>query len=136
MRRPLSDGIFLEGERIVFAQGGANLFSTPLTGISSLRGTHNAQNAACAFAAAHALGISYEQIAAALKTFPGLAHRMEEVGARAQYSSSTIPRRRMPTPPRGRSRVSPRFSGSPEENPRKAGFPVSKAISRESKRRT
>lgn len=80
MRRPLSDGIFLEGERIVFAEGGANLFSTPLTGISSLRGTHNAQNAACAFAAAHALGISYEQIAAALKTFPGLAHRMEEVG--------------------------------------------------------
>jgi UDP-N-acetylmuramoylalanine--D-glutamate ligase len=80
VRRPLSDGIFLDGERIVFAQGGANLFATPLTGIGSLRGTHNAQNAACAFAAVNALGISYEQIAAALKTFPGLAHRMEEVG--------------------------------------------------------
>jgi UDP-N-acetylmuramoylalanine--D-glutamate ligase len=80
VRRPLSDGIFLEGERITLAQGGANLFSTPLTGIGSLRGTHNAQNAACAFAAANVLGITYEQIASALKTFPGLAHRMEEVG--------------------------------------------------------
>jgi UDP-N-acetylmuramoylalanine--D-glutamate ligase len=80
VRRPLSDGIYLEGERITYAQGGANIFSAPLTGIGSLRGTHNAQNAACAFAAANALGISYEQIAAALKTFPGLAHRMEEVG--------------------------------------------------------
>jgi UDP-N-acetylmuramoylalanine--D-glutamate ligase len=80
VRRPLSDGIFLEGERITLAQGGANLFSTPLTGIGSLRGTHNAQNAACAFAVANVLGITYEQIASALKTFPGLAHRMEEVG--------------------------------------------------------
>jgi UDP-N-acetylmuramoylalanine--D-glutamate ligase len=80
VRRPLSDGIFLDGERIVLAQGGANIFSTPLTGIGSLRGTHNAQNAACAFAATNALGITYEQIAVALKNFPGLAHRMEEVG--------------------------------------------------------
>jgi UDP-N-acetylmuramoylalanine--D-glutamate ligase len=80
VRRPLSDGIFLDGERVMFAQGGANIFATPLTGIGSLRGTHNAQNAACAFAATSALGISYEKIAAALKTFPGLAHRMEEVG--------------------------------------------------------
>ncbi|MGE3149399.1 MAG: UDP-N-acetylmuramoyl-L-alanine--D-glutamate ligase, partial [Pseudorhodoplanes sp.] len=80
MRCPLSDGIFLDGERVTFAQGGANLFAAVLTGIGSLRGTHNAQNAACAFAAANALGISYEQIAAALKSFPGLAHRMEEVG--------------------------------------------------------
>lgn len=80
MRRPLSDGIFLDGERIVLAEGGANLYAAALTGIGSLRGTHNAQNAACAFAAASALGISYEQIASALKSFPGLAHRMEEVG--------------------------------------------------------
>ena len=80
MRRPLSDGIFLEGERITLAEGGANLYSAALTGIGSLRGTHNAQNAACAFAAAYALGIPFQQIGAALKSFPGLAHRMEEVG--------------------------------------------------------
>jgi UDP-N-acetylmuramoylalanine--D-glutamate ligase len=80
MRHPVSDGIFLEGERITLAQGGASIFSAPLTDIGSLRGIHNAQNAACAFASANALGIPHAQIAAALRTFPGLAHRMEEVG--------------------------------------------------------
>jgi UDP-N-acetylmuramoylalanine--D-glutamate ligase len=84
VRRPLSDGIFLDGERIVLAQGGANIYSTPLTGIGSLRGTHNAQNAACAFAANNALGVPHELIAAALKSFPGLAHRMEEVGRKSR----------------------------------------------------
>jgi UDP-N-acetylmuramoylalanine--D-glutamate ligase len=49
-------------------------------GISTLRGLHNAQNAACAVAAALALGLSAESIAQGLRTFPGLAHRMEEVG--------------------------------------------------------
>ena len=80
VRRPLSDGIYLEGERIVLAGGGAVLYSAPLAGIGSLRGTHNAQNAACAFATTRALGIPPETIANALKSFPGLAHRMEEVG--------------------------------------------------------
>jgi UDP-N-acetylmuramoylalanine--D-glutamate ligase len=79
VRRPLSDGVYLEGGRIVFAQAGAAMFSAALTGIGSLRGAHNAQNAAAAYAAARALGVSDGQIAAALRSFPGLAHRMEEV---------------------------------------------------------
>jgi UDP-N-acetylmuramoylalanine--D-glutamate ligase len=41
---------------------------------------HNAQNAACAAAAALALGLSPEAIQAGLRSFPGLAHRREEVG--------------------------------------------------------
>ena len=45
-----------------------------------VRGAHNAQNAAAAIAAAHALGLDYAQIQKGLTTFPGLAHRMEEVG--------------------------------------------------------
>ena len=51
-------------------------------GIGSLRGQHNAQNAACASAAALALGLSPAAIQAGLRSFPGLAHRMEEVGRR------------------------------------------------------
>jgi UDP-N-acetylmuramoylalanine--D-glutamate ligase len=43
---------------------------------------HNAQNALAAFAACSALGLSDDAIRAGLKTFPGLAHRMEEVGRR------------------------------------------------------
>ena len=46
----------------------------------ALRGVHNGQNAAFAFAAARALGLSVAEIAAGLATFPGLAHRMEQVG--------------------------------------------------------
>jgi UDP-N-acetylmuramoylalanine--D-glutamate ligase len=45
----------------------------------ALRGAHNGQNAAFAFAAARALGLSVETIAAGLKSFPGLAHRMEQI---------------------------------------------------------
>jgi len=47
----------------------------------SLPGRHNWQNAAAAYAAARGLGISPEQAARALMTFPGLAHRMETVAA-------------------------------------------------------
>ena len=51
-----------------------------LTEARSLPGRHNAQNAAFAYATALALGLSHEQALNGLKTFPGLAHRMEAVG--------------------------------------------------------
>ena len=45
----------------------------------SLRGRHNAQNAAAAFAVAAALGHQSEDILNAICSFPGLAHRQEIV---------------------------------------------------------
>jgi UDP-N-acetylmuramoylalanine--D-glutamate ligase len=45
---------------------------------------HNAQNAACAVGAALALGLSPAQIQQGLASFPGLAHRMEEVGRKGR----------------------------------------------------
>ncbi len=45
----------------------------------SLQGPHNLQNAAIAVALAEAVGIGVEQWKAALKTFNGLAHRMERI---------------------------------------------------------
>ena len=51
-----------------------------LRDLPTLRGAHNWQNAAFAVAAALALGLPQSGIAAALRTFPGLAHRMERVG--------------------------------------------------------
>jgi UDP-N-acetylmuramoylalanine--D-glutamate ligase len=47
-----------------------------------IRGTHNRENAAAATAAARAVGIADEHIAAALRTFPGVPHRLELVGER------------------------------------------------------
>jgi UDP-N-acetylmuramoylalanine--D-glutamate ligase len=46
----------------------------------SLPGRHNWQNASAAYAAGRALGLSVEDAATGLVTFPGLAHRMETVG--------------------------------------------------------
>ncbi len=46
----------------------------------SLPGRHNWQNAAAAYAAVRALGVTLADAAEGLMTFPGLAHRMETVG--------------------------------------------------------
>jgi UDP-N-acetylmuramoylalanine--D-glutamate ligase len=51
-----------------------------LAGIGTLRGRHNIQNALAASAAALILGVSATEVAAALATFPGLPHRLEEIG--------------------------------------------------------
>ncbi len=45
----------------------------------SLQGPHNAQNVACAVAAARLLGAGEDAIEQGLRSFPGLAHRMEIV---------------------------------------------------------
>lgn len=48
----------------------------------ALQGPHNAQNAIAAMTAARELGVEQEAIDEALKTFPGLPHRMERVAER------------------------------------------------------
>ena len=81
-QQALSDGIYVKECQIIRA---ANAKLSPIAridGIGSLRGQHNAQNAACAAAAALALGLSPAAIQAGLRSFPGLHHRMEEVGKR------------------------------------------------------
>ncbi len=79
VRRKLSNGIFVEDGRIMRAAGGGASLTAELGGVGSLRGLHNAQNAACAAAAALALGLEPAAIQQGLRSFPGLAHRMEEV---------------------------------------------------------
>jgi UDP-N-acetylmuramoylalanine--D-glutamate ligase len=76
----LSDGYFSEGTHILHAIGGKAHAVAELAGIGSLRGVHNAQNAACAVAACVALGIDLPKIQRGLVNFPGLAHRMQQVG--------------------------------------------------------
>ena len=51
-----------------------------LSNARSLPGRHNAQNAAFAYASARALDVSHDAVVKGLMSFPGLAHRMEEVG--------------------------------------------------------
>ncbi len=80
VKGPLRDGLYAEGTRIVRAAGGKADVVAQLAGIGSLRGEHNAQNAACAAAACLALGLDLPAIQQGLATFPGLAHRMQQVG--------------------------------------------------------
>jgi UDP-N-acetylmuramoylalanine--D-glutamate ligase len=64
-------GLGLEG--IEFAA------NDPLPAEPQIPGAHNRENAAAATAAARTLGISEEAIAEALRTFPGVPHRLELV---------------------------------------------------------
>ncbi|HVU41176.1 MAG TPA: UDP-N-acetylmuramoyl-L-alanine--D-glutamate ligase [Xanthobacteraceae bacterium] len=80
VRHELADGMYAVGAHIIRAKDGSNAAIADLSGIGSLRGVHNAQNAACAVAAALALGLDQATIQAGLRSFPGLAHRMEQVG--------------------------------------------------------
>jgi UDP-N-acetylmuramoylalanine--D-glutamate ligase len=82
VRQALRDGVYVKEQRIMRAAGGSATQIAEIGGIGSLRGLHNAQNAACAAAAALALGLEPAAIQAGLRSFPGLAHRMEEVGRR------------------------------------------------------
>jgi UDP-N-acetylmuramoylalanine--D-glutamate ligase len=83
--RPLESGFYAEADRILEAKPGSKPRAiVRIGGIGSLRGLHNAQNAACATAAALALGLEPQAIERGLRSFPGLAHRMEEVGRKGR----------------------------------------------------
>lgn len=83
-RESVSPGIFLDGTTIVRATERDAEPIADLDGIGSLRGRHNAQNAAAVVAAALTLGLTPEQIRIGLSTFPGLAHRLEELGRKGK----------------------------------------------------
>lgn len=77
---PLSKGVQFDPPVLTELTDGARTVVADLSGVGSLRGRHNGQNAAAAFVACRAAGLSVAQIVAGLKSFPGLAHRMEEIG--------------------------------------------------------
>ncbi|MDE1934698.1 UDP-N-acetylmuramoyl-L-alanine--D-glutamate ligase [Bradyrhizobium sp.] len=82
VRNRLPDGIYVDHEVIWRVSGGVRNEIARIGDIGSLRGLHNAQNAACASAAALALGVAGDVLQKGLRSFPGLAHRMEQVGRR------------------------------------------------------
>jgi UDP-N-acetylmuramoylalanine--D-glutamate ligase len=80
MDNPLQDGISRDGTRLVLNGPDGEMDVADLAGIASLRGVHNAQNAAAAIATVLALGVDGETIRRGLRSFPGLAHRMQPLG--------------------------------------------------------
>ena len=78
-RRALERGVYVADGSLIDALDGAPRRITSLDGIATLPGAHNRQNAAVAYAAARALGIAPEAAADGLRSYPGLAHRLELV---------------------------------------------------------
>jgi UDP-N-acetylmuramoylalanine--D-glutamate ligase len=76
----LPDGFYLDRERIWRARDGQREAVANLDGLVTLRGRHNAANLMAALAAVEALGIPLREVAPTLRTFPGLAHRLEMIG--------------------------------------------------------
>lgn len=80
IERRLDTGIHRKGSDLFWTCLGEERPIASLEGIGTLRGVHNAQNAAAAIAAVSALGLRDDAIRSGLASFPGLAHRMEIVG--------------------------------------------------------
>ncbi len=77
--RALDHGVHVIDAMLYDAIDGPARAVADLGPIASLRGAHNWQNAAAAYAAVRALGVAPDVAAAGLARFAGLAHRMEQV---------------------------------------------------------
>ena len=80
-RRAIGRGVYALSGMLYDATGERSVEVADLARAKSLPGRHNWQNAAAAYAAAVAVGVSPADAARGLMTFPGLAHRMENLGA-------------------------------------------------------
>lgn len=79
---PFEWGFYADGADVFFRDLGGETAQriAGLSGIATLRGRHNAQNAAAAAGVASWFRVPADVIAGALETFPGLPHRLEDVG--------------------------------------------------------
>ena len=85
-RLALEAGIHAEGSKINRSAGGKTEMLLDLAGVETLRGGHNAQNAAAAIGACLAVGVSIDEIRAGIRSFPGLKHRMQPVGRKGHVT--------------------------------------------------
>jgi UDP-N-acetylmuramoylalanine--D-glutamate ligase len=80
VERAAPGGIYVaDGMLIDDLDGGATKVAA-LASFARLPGKHNGQNVAAAYATARLLGINAATIVAGIASFPGLAHRQEQVG--------------------------------------------------------
>lgn len=84
VRNPVTHGLQVRGSMLVETVDGSESELFDLTLALNLRGAHNAQNAAAAFAACRYAGLNRDEIASGLISFPGLIHRMETIGQKGR----------------------------------------------------
>ncbi|GAB4363805.1 MAG: UDP-N-acetylmuramoyl-L-alanine--D-glutamate ligase [Deltaproteobacteria bacterium] len=74
---PVDRGAFLEGEEILFRDGGTE--ERYPRSLLRIRGVQNLENGMASVAAARSMGVPAEAVREVLRTFPGLPHRVEFV---------------------------------------------------------
>jgi UDP-N-acetylmuramoylalanine--D-glutamate ligase len=79
-RRTLGQGVYALNGVLYDGTGPRARQIIDLKTVRALTGRHNWQNAACAYAACRALGLEPDAIVAGMRSFPGLDHRMQEIG--------------------------------------------------------
>lgn len=79
----LADGISAPEGVLRDMRDGVAVAEIDLGAMPALKGRHNWQNACMAYGVARAFGVDTARIAAAMMGFPGLAHRMQQVGRAA-----------------------------------------------------
>ena len=84
---------FVDRTRIITStgiSGEPEIILGDLRGVNTLRGLHNAQNAAVAASTLWHFGIEPRLIGPGIRTYPGLAHRMEEIGQLAKSGGKVL----------------------------------------------
>ncbi len=76
---PVEFGVYAENGKVFEVFDEEQVVVADLSSSNTLRGSHNGQNASAAVAVCAALGLELDEIAGALATFPGLAHRLKLV---------------------------------------------------------
>jgi UDP-N-acetylmuramoylalanine--D-glutamate ligase len=74
----VANGAYVRGDQIIFRRDGEEVALLRRSEIS-LRGEHNLENVLAAASAAFLAGAAPEEIAAGVRTFPGVEHRLEFV---------------------------------------------------------
>ncbi len=79
VNRSLDNGLSAMNGILQLRSSGKIVDQIDLNHMPALKGKHNWQNACMAYGAAKALGLSTDKIESAMKSFPGLAHRMQQI---------------------------------------------------------
>ena len=77
--RGLDNGISAQDGILRDMRNGAVSAEIDMRAMPALRGRHNWQNACMAYGAARAFGVAADVITKAMNSFPGLAHRMQQI---------------------------------------------------------
>jgi len=80
VERSLDHGLSAPEGILFDRQHGREMAKIDLRRLPALKGRHNWQNAAMSYGATRSLDVSPDEIMRGLESFPGLAHRMQEIG--------------------------------------------------------